>query len=175
MKIKILSIVAVLGSIHDVTASLPGGRYIVKYRTRRGENLARNDAVEVYQELPRQSALAGEYTEEVLDALSRDPLIEYIEEDGIVYAEEYLRGGSGREDHRQLAQSTPYGIGMVEADQVTNIPQCNKDKKICIIDSGYDVSHEDLPSTDITGEPVSGSFPWDVDACSHGKSYCLNS
>ena len=59
MKIKILSIVAVLGSIHDVTASLPGGRYIVKYRTRRGENLARNDAVEVYQELPRQSALAG--------------------------------------------------------------------------------------------------------------------
>ena len=75
----------------------------------------------------------------------------------------------------QGSQDPPYGIAMVEADQVTDLPG----KKICIIDSGIDGDHPDLPQpgTNANGVTVTGqdetedgsqTFNWSSDPCSHG-------
>ena len=76
----------------------------------------------------------------------------------------------------QGSQDPPYGIAMVEADQVTDLPG----KKICIIDSGIDGDHPDLPqpgSNNPNGVTVTGqdetedgsqTFNWSYDPCSHG-------
>ncbi|EJK61965.1 hypothetical protein THAOC_17453 [Thalassiosira oceanica] len=81
---------------------------------------------------------------------------------------------------RVLEESTPWGIGMVNITQfwaggsqeVT--PQ--KEVKICIIDSGYDLGHEDLPKS---FDGVTGFIPdgqgtdygvWDADENIHPRT-----
>ena len=99
-----------------------------------------------------------------LEELSQDSRIEYIEEDGKVYPTQYyLRG----DHHRRLKQTTPYGIPMVQADLAAT---GTKKKKICIIDTGYDLGHQDLPTADVMGDPPSWApFPWNIDPHGHGK------
>ena len=67
--------------------------------------------------------------------------------------------------------NVPYGINLVNALQIPDSDVANR--KVCIIDSGYDASHEDLPSAD-TGSTVTGTEggagPWDSDADGHGKA-----
>ena len=64
----------------------------------------------------------------------------------------------------------PYGIAMVQANQVHDALTGNR--KLCIVDSGFDRNHPDLVgnSANISGvnltEPVSGT--WDSDENSHG-------
>jgi subtilisin family serine protease len=67
---------------------------------------------------------------------------------------------------RKLAESTPYGIGHVNAEQVSDANVSNM--KVCIVDSGYDIEHEDLPSDPslVTGVGFAGD--WDKDPNSHG-------
>jgi len=74
---------------------------------------------------------------------------------------------------RVLAESTPWGIGMVNIIPYWEVtPQA--DVTICVIDTGYDLGHEDLPDTidGVTGFTPSnggGSFGvWDVDGGGHG-------
>jgi len=60
--------------------------------------------------------------------------------------DESLKGGDYL---RKLAESSPWGIGRIYEGQ--GIPSSNYfnglgEKKICIIDSGYLISHEDLPN-----------------------------
>jgi len=44
--------------------------------------------------------------------------------------------------------------------------------KICVVDTGYDLGHPDLPSDNVTGwDPTTGSYAdglWYVDGHSHG-------
>jgi hypothetical protein len=44
-----------------------------------------------------------------------------------------------------MAQQTPYGIIMVQANQVPD--SAAGGSTVCIIDSGIDQNHEDLPET----------------------------
>ena len=158
-----------------VQAQRPPGRYVVKYRSKRGEDDARGAASIIHVDLDYLDAVAATYTQEALRGLEDNPSIEYIEEDGLNYPDEghtYLRNRYHR--HLQLqSQITPYGISMVEAAQVNNLVQCNK--KVCVIDSGYDFGHEDLPTTGVTGDSIkldflgiSSIWPWDKDIIAHG-------
>jgi len=65
-------------------------------------------------------------------------------------------------------QQTPYGIKLVQADLVPNLDANAANRKLCIIDSGYDNSHEDLAGNDVTGEFDSGTGWWYTDENSHG-------
>ncbi|WP_396269029.1 S8 family serine peptidase [Ideonella sp.] len=65
-------------------------------------------------------------------------------------------------------QKTPYGIKLVQADLVPNLDANAANRKLCIIDSGYDNSHEDLAGNDVTGEFDSGTGWWYTDENSHG-------
>jgi len=79
-----------------------------------------------------------------------------IEEDQIrgIYPGIPSEGSKGRK--RRLAESTPWGIGRTyERDGVVDIPDDSHFPDsavhaICVIDSGYDVSHDDLPD-DVEG------------------------
>lgn len=68
-----------------------------------------------------------------------------------------------------MAESTPYGITMVQADQVSDAGTSNR--KVCIMDTGYTLNHVDLPSSGITGDDKAGSNStgnWYNDGNGHG-------
>ena len=164
---KILPTIIATFLLNGSAAQLPGGRYIVKFENRVGSRDAIAAASEVHSYLELHDAIAATYTEQAIQDLSNNPNIAYVEEDGLKYLNDFESSESHtllRQNRRRLAQDTPYGIIMVEADQVTNADDCTK--KICIIDSGYDLVHEDLPTTDVEGS--SFMYPWDIDANGHG-------
>ena len=161
----------------DGTAAIPSGRVTAEI-----------SAAKVYNYLDPQNAIAATYSEETIEELRNNPDIERIEDDTIVYAYDYdhatsksnsyLRSFSDRDrsfrnDLRHLQktrQKTPYGIGMVQADQVDNKSSCRK--SVCVIDSGYYIEHEDLPNQpdDVTGESFVSdcTCPWNSDLNGHG-------
>ena len=70
---------------------------------------------------------------------------------------------------RRLAESTPFGITMVNVTGLWNI-EPKQHVKICVVDTGYDVTHEDLPQSNVTGwhPEGGGSGVWNVDGHGHG-------
>merc|ERR1719216_364269 len=72
-----------------------------------------------------------------------------------------------RSGERRLNEETPYGIRMVQADET--FPQLSSEYfKVCVVDTGYDNAHEDLPIlSDDDGFDQYDQF-WDNDGNSHG-------
>lgn len=58
----------------------------------------------------------------------------------------------------------PYGINLVNALQVD--PSFVYNRRVCVIDSGFDLGHPDLQTFNVTGS--SGTKPWDEDDNGHG-------
>jgi hypothetical protein len=148
---------AVPGADEEARRMLQGvERVIVKFKNKAGENAARAMASAVHLAIGGQNAIAMDMPVQAIPGLQQNPNIEYIETDEILYAS---------------AQSTPYGITNVQADQFYSLPNPSAMKKVCIIDSGYDLGHSDLPpSTSVTG--YTGTT-WNTDTCGHGKCYFL--
>ena len=68
---------------------------------------------------------------------------------------------------RNLTESTPYGINLVRALKVSD--QYVSNRKICIIDSGYDITHQDLPKPTVTGaNGVNGMLWYKDEYIGHG-------
>ncbi|TVS09932.1 MAG: PKD domain-containing protein [Wenzhouxiangella sp.] len=65
-----------------------------------------------------------------------------------------------------MADEVPYGIRMVQADQVLDGLAGNR--TICVIDSGYYTGHNDLQTENVTATPDSGSGDPFIDPCGHG-------
>jgi serine protease len=134
-------------------------RFIVKFQDGKGPQgkaAVRSAGGELLVELEPQNAAAFRIPAEALAGISRNPNIEYIEVDPPRYP---------------MAQVVPYGITMVQANPAVTDgvpPGTAARPKVCVIDSGYDRGHEDLPSgTGITGF-ASGSQTWYTDTCGHG-------
>ncbi len=72
-------------------------------------------------------------------------------------------------------ETIPYGISMVNALDIPNYV-VGSDVKVCIIDSGYSIDHEDLPDGEhVTGRVVKNGYKqprnatdWEEDAEGHG-------
>lgn len=128
-------------------------RYIVKFAdAARGRAALGAVGAAVLLELPDVGAAAARIPARALAALAANPAIEYIERDVPRYP---------------LAQTTPYGITMVQADLVSDAQAANR--IVCIIDSGYARGHEDLPASGaVQGTNVSGTGTWYTDGCGHG-------
>jgi subtilisin family serine protease len=119
----------------------------------------------VKHEIFGMNAMAVELPATALKGLENNPNVEYIEEDVVrrpfaltsPSAAPYLPG-----------QLVPYGIKLVQADQLSDANVGNR--KICIIDSGVDFSHEDLKDNgaNVTGEYDSGTGWWNTDETHHG-------
>jgi subtilisin family serine protease len=116
--------------------------------------LVRGAGGTVHHQFPQLSAVAATLPQAAVQGLLRNPKVIAMEDDPI---------------RVPLAQTTPYGITMVEANQVVyNDPNAadHGSRKVCIIDSGYYLSHEDLPVGTVAG--FSGTGNWDQDLCGHG-------
>lgn len=109
--------------------------------------------------LNKQDTIAAELTEDAVKQLSSDPSIEFIEEDPI----------------RELASfgKPSYGVTMVQAPLVSDAQSSSQ--KVCVIDTGYDSNHEDLPSgANVTGETLDltdgrrSLGDWFADTYGHG-------
>lgn len=102
-------------------------------------------------------AVAAELSPQEKKRLEKNPNIEYIEVD---------------QRRRLMAQSVPYGISMVQADQVDDsvASAAAGGKKICVIDSGLELPHEDMgtQNSSITGTNDSGTGNWYEEGGPHG-------
>jgi serine protease len=103
-------------------------------------------------ELPNYRVAAAYLPESAVQALARHPNVREIAEDVKRFP---------------MGQTVPYGIKMVQADQVSDENAANR--KVCIIDSGYWRDHEDLSAGDnVTPGPDRGSGHPFTDGCGHG-------
>ena len=144
------------GTATTSQAATVSGRYIVKFTNApagRAAVLAAGGSIAL--ELPAQAAAAAHLPAQALNGLQHHPAIEYIEEDAPRYRQ---------------SQETPYGVGMVNG---ADLPRASAtSKKICIIDSGFNRGHEDLPpsglGTNVDGTNVAGTGNWYEDTCGHG-------
>jgi subtilisin family serine protease len=150
-----LFVVAACGEfdVDDSTQALsPDGRYIVVFAPGGSADQIRGVGGQVLLDLPAHSAAAAQLPDAAVSALRDHPRIALVEV-----------------DHRRypLAQKAPYGIAMVQADQVSDGSAGNR--TVCIIDSGYSLDHEDLSSgSNVTGTSDSGTGDWFVDNSAHG-------
>ena len=122
----------------SVFAQQTHDRYIVQFLP--GGGAAGSAAVraaggQVVLELGRHDAVAVRLPAAALPGLTRNPNVEYIELDPKRYP--------------MAQQTTPYGITMVQADLLDDSSAANR--RVCIIDSGYRLDHEDLSNaTNVT-------------------------
>jgi subtilisin family serine protease len=118
----------------------------------------------VVQDLPEIGAAAAQVPSKALDGLRSNPNIEFVEQDQkrIPFAASTPSTGNPY----QLGQQVPYGIAMVQADQLPDTYASNR--TLCIIDSGIDLAHEDLHGNHVTGDTNPGTGNWYTDENHHG-------
>lgn len=119
---------------------------------------------DVKLELPSLGATALELPTAALAGLQRNPHFEYVEEDAKRFPMALSTPSTAPYASGQLE---PYGIRMVQADQLPQGDSLAGNRKLCIIDSGYSLGHADLPGTpQVSG--YNGNLPWSQDGSGHG-------
>lgn len=117
-------------------------------------------------ELIGGEGVAVELSDAAIAALRQHPAVALIEEDAKRYP--LALTSPSRKPYRR-GQLLPYGIHMVQADKLPLLDDNAGNRKICIIDSGYDNTHIDLPHNRVTGDDdLAGAGPWDEDGLGHG-------
>jgi serine protease len=127
-------------------------RYMVQFRPG-GPHAAvvRDVGAAPVEEVPELGIVAAWLTEDQVQRLARNSGVLRVELDPPRYP---------------MAQSSPYGVAMIQADQVSDGAASNR--KICVIDSGYYIGHEDLPHAGVTATENAGSGDPFTDFCGHG-------
>lgn len=118
----------------------------------------------VVQDIPDIDATAAEVPADAVATLRKNAQIEFVEEDQkrVPFATSTPSTGSPY----LLGQQVPYGIAMVQADQLPDSYASNR--TVCIIDSGIDLAHEDLRGNRVTGNTNPGTGDWFTDENHHG-------
>lgn len=123
---------------------------------------------QVKHEIEGMDAMAIEVPVQALQGLEHNPNIEYVEED--VKRFPFSAGSTPSTGTPYMTgQQVPYGIPMVQADLLPSGDAFTGNRKVCIIDSGYDNAHEDLKGNNVTGEYDSGTGWWYTDENHHGS------
>lgn len=156
-----------VGAAGTATAAPDTTRVIVAFKP--GAAAAGRQAVaaargSVKVELDWANAMAIEVPSRALAGLARNPNIAYVEEDAKRYPLALTTPSTGTP--YATGQLVPYGIQMVQADLVSDAAAGNR--KVCIIDSGYDNAHEDLAGNPVAGLYDSGTGNWFTDENHHG-------
>ncbi|MES2049276.1 MAG: S8 family serine peptidase [Pseudomonadota bacterium] len=187
-KVGMLSMTAAIIAVASSSAyAEPASRYIVGFKA--GADQSVSAAVirargNVKRKIRGMNAMSIEVSEQALLDLRNDPSIDYVEVDAPRYlptmesnfmdaqnlgmnTSTAANPASGKDFF--LGQAVPYGIKMVQADQLPNGASRTGNRKICIIDSGYDRAHEDLNNNgNVTGEYDEGTGWWYSDENHHG-------
>ena len=115
-------------------------------------------------EIHGMDAMAVNVPSQAIRGLARNPNVAYVEEDVKRYP--FGTGWTPSAAPYQSGQKVPYGIKMVQADQLSDGSAGTR--TVCIIDSGYQLSHEDLAQNNVNGTNVSGTGLWSTDESGHG-------
>ena len=140
-------------------ASPGSGRYMIEFHDFNGAAAAvRGAGGEVVHEFPEMRVVAARLPEVAVRGLENNPKVKLI-------APESPRVPMALwNDATANGETKPYGIPMIQADQVAlggTMP------RVCIVDSGYRLTHEDLPkSPNVNG--WNGNLPWNQDGDGHG-------
>jgi subtilisin family serine protease len=148
---------------------------VVEFKSPKGKEYAMELAREILFESQLFNVVAMQIHSKHLEILREDPNIVRVDIDEKVHTipiftkeiDESDVDESGG-DSRTLQESVPWGIRAVQADRVTMGP--NR-VKVCIVDTGYDYNHEDLPKNGVTGTDSTrygGSGRWNADGEGHG-------
>lgn len=128
-------------------------RVIVNYKTDRGKKLALDLASNVYYDFSNDNTVVVE-----LNAQSKKSLkdlhadVHAVDEDTPMAAQYIFEGYyDGNSSSRRLTQTTPYGVTMVQADQLLVRPKVSKRPTVCLVDTGVLYTHPDLPQSLMTG------------------------
>ncbi|MGB5101952.1 MAG: S8 family serine peptidase [Steroidobacteraceae bacterium] len=161
IKLLVAGLLAMALALPQASSAAPGAgaeraRVYVVYKDGQRGNAARALAMagaEVHYDFAGLRGYAVSVPAAALEGLTRNPAIEFVEED----ARRYL-----------MAETVPYGIIAVQANLVA-AATATGNTQVCIIDSGYTSGHEDLPSSNVTGHnDPGGSGNWYEDQNGHG-------
>lgn len=118
----------------------------------------------IARELTSLRAVSAELPEAAIAALKRHPQVELVEEDAKRYPLALTAPSASPYASGQLE---PWGIRAVQAHLLPQGDALTANRKVCIIDSGYYLGHEDLPGTSrVSG--YNGNLAWNQDGDGHG-------
>ncbi|MEY4375929.1 MAG: hypothetical protein RJB26_479, partial [Pseudomonadota bacterium] len=151
------------------TAAFNDGRYIIKMRSQ-GSAVTRGDgAAEVERGRVEVESSGGI----VVRGLEKHhSVVAVLSDAGAARLRNRPDVLSVEPDSRRypLAQTTPWGITRVQADNpIFKTTASTGNVMVCIIDSGYQRLHVDLPDANVTGTMNAGSGNWYEDSCGHGS------
>ncbi|MEO2278900.1 S8 family peptidase [Pseudoalteromonas pernae] len=112
---------------------------------------------QVMQELDNDNAIAAVINLDVYNTVKGNKAIKSLELDPI------RNMGPEAATPADFQDYVPYGIDMVQAGELSYLGGI----KVCIVDTGYDLGHKDLPSSNVTGDDE-GAGPWYMDGHGHG-------
>jgi serine protease len=148
-------------------------RYIIKFvegKENQGKSALKKLGGKIVKSMDRHHAVTASVPAGRLAMIEKNPNIEFVEPDGKRYPVSAVRAAPSGADrstsehggtHEQVA---PYGYEMVQANLLS---AGNGAAKVCVIDSGYDIRHEDK-SDAVTGGIERGAGPWNEDGDGHG-------
>lgn len=145
------------------------GRYIVHYKD--GAHAEVRSAIvharaNVRQQIHSMNAVAIDASKTGVQELLRNKEVGKVELDLKRYPLALVTAATG--SPYQVGQLVPYGLALVQANQLPSGDANAMNRKICIIDSGVDRAHEDLNGNTMTGEYDPGSGWWYSDENQHG-------
>jgi len=146
-------------------------RVIVAYKSGVNAALQAETAVlaargQVKLKIAGTRAMAVEVPVNAVAALRNNPNVEYVEED---LRRRTMALSSPSTGNPYLSgQKVPYGIKQVQADLLAGADSLTSNRKVCIIDSGYNRDHEDLTGNTVAGEFDNNTRWWYTDENGHG-------
>jgi serine protease len=139
----------------------PDDRYIIEFHEQgQGASEVRNAGGEVLIDIPRFKIVAARLKEKSLEKIKNNPKVKHFEPDSRRYPLTL--------HPVQSSETVPYGISMVEADQLPAGDSSVHNRKVCIIDSGFYRNHEDLQDSFVTASADNGSGDPFIDIQGHG-------
>ena len=118
------------------------------------KNILKQAGAKPHKVLSKQKMVAASMSKAALNRLRNNPNVESVTEDP---------------KRRLMAQTSPYGISMVQANQFAQSDTAAR--KVCIIDTGFNLGHPDLPDSNngVTGQGNNSAVGnWYNDGNGHG-------